>query len=77
MEMEEATIKSCVKGYHIYRTLWNCSPAGQEFECERESSNGSDRYTVVVTRNAETIGHIPRNISKVCSIFLRTGGSIQ
>lgn len=74
-ELEEATISSCVRGYHVYKDIWSSSP-GQKFTCNREFGYARDRYAVAVVRNAETIGHIPKRISQVCSIFIRQGGSI-
>ena len=75
--MEELTISSCIRGYHIYRSVWS-PPVGEEYTCNRELENISDRYALAVTNMiGETIGHIPRKISKFCAIFLRNGGSIQ
>ena len=42
----------------------------------REPTNASDRYAVAVLRAGTIIGHLPKKVSKVCSIFLRRGGSM-
>ena len=36
-----------------------------------------DRYAVAVIKDGVIIGHLPRKVSRVCSLFLRRGGSIQ
>ena len=37
----------------------------------------ADRYAIAVLKQETIIGHLPRKISKVCSLFLRSGGSIR
>ena len=46
-------------------------------ECHREPTNATNRYAVAVTKAATIIGHLPRKFLKVCSLFLRRGGSIR
>ena len=60
---------SCVRGYHIYRSIWDPSP-GETYPCEREPDNESDKFAVVVKRDSTVVGYIPRNISQPVSIFL-------
>ena len=38
--------------------------------CEREPRNSTDRYAVAVKKDGTIIGHLPRKISRVCSLFL-------
>ena len=66
----------CVRGYHVYQTVWRAA-IGESLDCVREHTNARDRYAVAVTRGGVIIGHIPRRISRVCSIFLRKGGTMQ
>jgi hypothetical protein len=67
---------SCVRGYHVYQSIWIAIP-GQMFSCEIEEGNTKDRYAVSIVRSGTgVIGHIPRKISAACSIFIRRGGSI-
>ena len=42
--------------------------------CERETHNDRDRYVVAVKKTGTVIGHLPRKVSRVCSLFLRRGG---
>ena len=45
--------------------------------CERELRNAKDRHAVAVKKDGTVIGHLPRKVSRVCSLFLRRGGSIH
>ena len=49
---------------------------GETLSCTREPDNANDRYAVAVLKDGMIIGHLPRMISKVCSLFLRRGRSI-
>jgi len=49
---------------------------GEELLCEREPTNRRDRYAVAVIKHDVVIGHLPRRISRVCSLFFRRGGNI-
>lgn len=71
----EFEISSCVRGYHVYRHIW-AAAVGEELECAREPTNASDRYSVAVIKDGVIVGHLPKRISRVCSLFLRRGGSI-
>ena len=72
--MEEFEIGSCVGGYCVYKAIW-AAAAGEELTCEREPHNVQDRYAVSVKRGV-VVGHLPRKISRLCSLFLRRGGII-
>lgn len=73
--METYERASCVRGFHVYYTIWHVVN-GEELMCEREPSNRRDRYAVAVIKEDEIIGHLPREISRICSLFLLRGGSI-
>ena len=60
----------------MYKEVWEAA-IGEVLVCHREPTNATDRYTVAVTKAATIIGHLPRKLSKVCSLFLRKGGSIR
>lgn len=65
----------CVRGYHVYHSIWDAT-VGEELLCEREPTNERDRYAVAVIKDGVVIGHLPRKISRICSLFLRRGGSV-
>ena len=47
---------------------------GESVVCKREPKNVSDQYAVAM-KNGTIIGHLPEKVSRVCSLFLRWGGS--
>ena len=49
----------------------------ERYSCEREPRNAKDGYAVAVKKDRTVIGHLPRKVSRVCSLFLRRGGSIH
>ena len=72
--IEEFETASSVRGFHIYQKIW--SPfLGEVLTCRKED-NRSGRYAVAVCKVDETVGHVPRNISIVCSKFITHGGAI-
>jgi len=50
---------------------------GETLQCVREPTNTIDRYAVAVIKSEVIIGHLPKKISRVCSIFLRREGTIH
>ena len=73
--MEEFERACCIRGYHVYKEVWEAA-LGEELACEREPHNVHDRYSVAVKRRGIIIGHLPRKLSRLCSLFLRRGGAI-
>ena len=68
---------SMVRGYHIiYQNVWTPT-VGERLQCVREEDNAEDRYAVAVVKDGTTIGHLPRRISTLCSLFIRRGGIIH
>ena len=70
-----------IRGYHEYKNIWESPTADDDLLCEHEVGNPHDTYAVAIRKDiaAEitTLGHIPRRISSICSIFIRRGGKIQ
>ena len=69
----EMEILCCVRGYHVYKEVWEVA-IGEVLVCSREPTNATDRYAMAVTKGVTIIRHLPRKLSKVCSLFLRRGG---
>ena len=69
-------IESVIRGYHIYKETWD-AVIGEELVCERDVTNHHDRFAVAICKTGSTVGHVPRKISSVFSLFLRRGGSIR
>lgn len=66
---------SCIRGHHVYKSVWTPT-LGEELECRREGDNNFDGYAVAVLRRGVVVGHIPRKISALSSIFLQRNGQI-
>lgn len=75
-KMEDWEMVCCVRGYHEYKDIWTAA-AGEVLVCSREPTNVADRYAVAVLKDDVIVGHLPRKIAKLCSLFLRRGGSID
>lgn len=71
----ELEISSCIRGYHVYQHIWT-AVTGQGLDCAREPTNSNDRYAVAVINHGTVVGHLPKKISRICSLFLMRGGSI-
>ena len=72
--MEVCERSSSVRGYHVYKTIWDAA-IGEDLVCKREPSNEHDRYAVAIKKDEVIIGHLPRKISR--SLFLRRESSIS
>ena len=55
--------------WSFYREIWEAASA-EALSCVRETENVSNRYALAVIKNDETVGHVPRKISRFCSLFL-------
>lgn len=64
-----------VRGYHVYRNIWEAKN-GEVLTCEQEINNGYDPFAVSVIKDGVVVGHLPRMISTVASLFLKQKGSI-
>ena len=73
--MEELRRESCIRGHHIYKEIRNPC-LGEVLQCERNPHNVMDRYSVAVKKGV-VVGHLPRKVSRLCSLFLRRGGTID
>ena len=77
---EELSRVSCIRGYHVCKDIWDAA-IGEVLVCERELRNVEDCYAIAVTKDETVIGHLPRNLSRVCSlftcVFIRRGGTID
>ena len=65
--METFERELCVRGYHVYQRIWTAA-VGEVLHCEREPTNSRNRYAVAVKKDEIAIGHLPRKVSRVCSL---------
>ena len=75
------SFNSMIRGYHKYMMIWSNPIAGEELTCSRELGNSRDPYAIAVKkmigREEKVVGHVPRRISAICSLFIRRGGNIR
>ena len=73
------TFTAAIRGFHIYRHSWN-PHIGQQLPTERETDNPEDRFAIAVVDTIDgsysTVGHIPRELSRILSHFMNHGGEI-
>lgn len=71
----QMSFPSVIRGHHVYKSIW--TPCIDEIlSCTRETSNTHDPFAVAVTKDGIVVGHVPRRISAICSLFLRRNGRI-
>ena len=72
------SVESVIRGYHEYKDIWDPAIGGLELPCKRKPGNPHDPSAVAVVKQSSgtsvVVGHVPRLISMVCSIFIRTSG---
>ena len=70
--MPRVEIQFCIRGLHVYKEV--LTPVIEEILiCSRESANLHDPFAVKILKSEMIIGHLPRSISSVCSLFFRKG----
>ena len=70
--MERFEVDACVRGYHHYKNVWS-AVKGEVLQYVQEPRNTTNPYAVAVMKGYMVVGHIPRIISSVCSLFLKQG----
>ena len=73
-------VESMICGCHEYKSIWDNPVIGEHLNCFQEVENSHDPMAVAVIKEIEgetkTVGHIPRRISALSSVFIRRGGTI-
>ena len=67
---------SVIRGHHVYKDVWT-PVVGEELMYQCELGNPRDPFTVSVLKGSTIVGHVPRKISAICSMFLQTCGTID
>jgi hypothetical protein len=78
-QVQECTFstESWIRGCHVYQHIWN-AVVGERLLCIRERGNIHDLYAVAVTDvDDNVVGHVPRSISYICSLFFLRGRRIK
>ena len=69
------SISSMIRRYRIYKEVWEVTE-GEILSFKRENDNYHNPFSVAVVKDGQIVGHVPKKISTVCSLFLRQGGNI-
>ena len=67
------TVESCIHGYHVFQHIW-VPIHGEVLSCSRECGNRSDPFAVALKIEEDIVGHVPRQFSCACSLFLQSDG---
>ncbi len=81
----EHTMESAIRGYHIYQDVW-VPVVNELLKTSQEHGNTVDNYAVAIYKEDTSpgaghgirtvIGHVCREISRVCWFFLQRDGEI-
>ena len=63
-------------GYHVYKDGWSPVP-DQVFSSQYKIGNAHDPLSVKAMKSRSIIGHSPKKIISMCSMFLRPGAVIN
>ena len=74
--METFAFASAVRGYHVYKDVWE-TLIGKKLVAKREFNNPIDKHAVKVVKDNETVGHLPREFSRIMWYFLACSGEIS
>ena len=66
IDMDTFQMFSCVRGYHIYKELWE-AVVGEKLGCQQERDNPSDTYAVAIKKGEKVVGHLPQRLSCLLS----------
>ena len=75
----EFSAACCIRGYHIYNwTQWT-PEIGSILTSELEKRPGAlveDKYAIAIISNNQTVGHVPKFLSKLTFFFLKHGATL-
>jgi len=75
--MEVHKFTAAVRGFHYYRRFWRPKES-EELDCIYEPDNVFDRFAIkTVTKDGDTVGHLPKEMSPVTKYFLDRGFTMQ
>ena len=72
MAMTHVEVETVIRGHHVYKEIWTPT-LGEMLSCRRETDNFHDWFAVAVMKGTDLVGHMPKKISTICSLFLRSG----
>ena len=74
--MHTFSVKAMVRGYHVYKSVWDAACDDNILPCKREIGNPHDPSSVAVKKGIVVDGHVPRKISTIYSVIICWGCTI-
>ncbi len=74
-EAFEYSIDSAIRGYHVYKNIW-IPEIGEGLQLSQENGNEADQFAGATYKEEAVVGHVPREISRICWYFLEHDGEI-
>lgn len=75
----EYTLDSAIRGFHVYQSIW-IPVLNEQLKTCQEHGNAEDLFAVAVWKEDTTgdlkVGHVPREIARICWYFLEHDGEI-
>ena len=75
---KEFTVQCCIRGYHTYQAQWNAEVGAKLNTAPdtRPAAIVEDKYATAVKHEEQTVGHVPKFLSKLIFFFLKHGGKV-
>ena len=75
---KEVTVQCCIRGYHTYQAQWNAEVGAKLNTAPdiRPAALVEDKYAIAVKHDEQTVGHVPKFLSKLTFFFLKHGGKV-
>ena len=71
----EFELQSVVQGHHIYKCVDLCDR--WKLPAMPMEDNLHNHHAVAIIKDSETVGHVPREISRILYFFLKHSGDIS
>ena len=83
----EHSIESAIRGFHVYKNILWSPFMHEQLRTRQEPGNPEDQYAVAVVKDSDSsssttgrtmvVGHVPKEIFRICWFFLQHDGEIQ
>ena len=68
------SVKSVIKGHHVYRITYSC---GTNLDCFLEPDNQHSDSAIIVKKGDNTVGHIPEGLCQSLTQLHKEGSIVQ
>ena len=71
---KEFTVQCCIRGYHTCQAQWNAEVGAKLNTASdtRPAALAEDKYAIAVKHDEQTVGHVPKFLSKLTFFFFET-----